>query len=214
MDWLQFIASVVGSLAWPAAAVTLGFMFRAHLRKLLEKMKSLKAPGGIEASFAEEVKAVAVEASKVIQVESTGNVTDLGTPTVRQSDPKDVPPAIETHYDSPRWRIMDAYSSVEGAMQKIIQLGNLRRHIDSDGPGYYAYTLMKEGVIDNSTRLLIEKLRELRDKALSNGVEPERQEADTFYVAAQAVYRALAMKLHEQVLNREEAMTRENRVAG
>jgi hypothetical protein len=65
MDWLQFTASVIGSLAWPLAAVVLGFMFREQVRKLLDKMKSLKGPGGIEASFSEKVQEVAIESEKV-----------------------------------------------------------------------------------------------------------------------------------------------------
>lgn len=206
MDWLQFISSLIGSLAWPLAAVTLGFMFRAQVRKLLDKMKSLKAPGGIEASFSEDLKAAAAQAV-IVEAASLGNVTKFGTPTATQTEPVDVPPPIETHYDSPRWRIMDAYSSLESAMEKIIHLGNLPKHTGSGSAGFYAYTLMKEGVIDDPTRLLIEKLRELRDRALTSEVEPDRQVADTFYVAARAVYRALAMKLHEQILHKEEAMT-------
>src|SRR4051794_33073976 len=64
MDLLQFISTMTGHLAWPLAAVLLGFMFREQVRKLLDKMKSLKAPG-IEASFAEQAQVIAIEAKRV-----------------------------------------------------------------------------------------------------------------------------------------------------
>lgn len=42
MDWMQFVAAIVGSLAWPGAAVILAVMLRKPLAKLLPQIKSLR----------------------------------------------------------------------------------------------------------------------------------------------------------------------------
>jgi hypothetical protein len=42
MDVLSFIASVVGSVAWPAAAVMVVFVFRESIAKLLPELHKLK----------------------------------------------------------------------------------------------------------------------------------------------------------------------------
>src|SRR2546421_7156015 len=45
MTALQFIAAVIGSLAWPAALVTFLIIFRSPIRKILERFRSGKAFG-------------------------------------------------------------------------------------------------------------------------------------------------------------------------
>ncbi|MBK6008651.1 hypothetical protein JJB11_21325 [Ramlibacter ginsenosidimutans] len=202
MDWLQFWSSLAGSLAWPVAAVAIALLFRSKIAALLGKLRKLEGPAGIKADFSEEVIEAAKEAKLVaVRVEGMGNVAKFGTPAL--SEPAQVDPPIETHYDSPRWRIMDAYRSVEDAMQKIIHIGKLPKHKGPEGPGFYAYTLRMAGVIDNPTRMLIDKLRDLRDKAVASEEEPDRKDADTFYVAARSVLRTLQMKLHELLLEKE-----------
>ena len=60
MDWLSFIAKIVGALAWPAVVVLLLFFVRPHLSALARRLESLKLPlpNGMEAllSFREEVQ--------------------------------------------------------------------------------------------------------------------------------------------------------------
>lgn len=41
MDWLTFISSVVGSIAWPIAAFAIAFLFRSQLRTLLDRIRKL-----------------------------------------------------------------------------------------------------------------------------------------------------------------------------
>lgn len=42
MDWLQFFASVTGSLAWPIAVVALAYLVRGPLARLIPRVRSLK----------------------------------------------------------------------------------------------------------------------------------------------------------------------------
>lgn len=41
MDWLTFIASIVGSMAWPASALLIAFLFRSQIKLLLERVSSV-----------------------------------------------------------------------------------------------------------------------------------------------------------------------------
>lgn len=42
MDWLTFIASVIGDLAWPATSLAVVFMLRGPITKLLPDLRKLK----------------------------------------------------------------------------------------------------------------------------------------------------------------------------
>lgn len=55
MDWLQFSASIVGSIAWPLAAIIIVALFRKVLVALLSKLTKLKY-GDIEATFGEALE--------------------------------------------------------------------------------------------------------------------------------------------------------------
>ena len=50
MDWKQLAASLVASLAWPAAAVALGVLARPLMRGVLERVQSLRY-GALEAGL-------------------------------------------------------------------------------------------------------------------------------------------------------------------
>ena len=55
MDWLQFISSLVGSLAWPIAVLTIAIVFRKTLRTALARpLKRVKA-GPFEAEWDDKV---------------------------------------------------------------------------------------------------------------------------------------------------------------
>ena len=55
MDGYQFIAALVGSLAWPAVVGVLLYVLRKHLTGLAERLKELSLPGGMKATFEKEL---------------------------------------------------------------------------------------------------------------------------------------------------------------
>ncbi|MBP6876577.1 MAG: hypothetical protein KBC34_01025 [Phenylobacterium sp.] len=63
MDWLQFWASIVGSVAWPIAAASIAWMFKRQISALLDKVRRLSwGDGAIDLSEKlTEVEAVALE---------------------------------------------------------------------------------------------------------------------------------------------------------
>ena len=50
MGWLEFIASIVGSLAWPAAVVFIVFFLRHQIRELIPRLARVQA-GSFAAEF-------------------------------------------------------------------------------------------------------------------------------------------------------------------
>jgi hypothetical protein len=51
MDWLEFIASIVGSLAWPGVVLIFLWINRGHLANLLDWIEELTLPGGFKFKF-------------------------------------------------------------------------------------------------------------------------------------------------------------------
>jgi hypothetical protein len=50
MDWLEFVASVVATVAWPIVVLVLVFAFKQSIVDSLRQLRHLKAPG-VEADF-------------------------------------------------------------------------------------------------------------------------------------------------------------------
>ena len=198
MDWLQFIASVIGSLAWPAAAVILGFMFREQVRKLLDKMKSLKAPGGIEAAFEQEAKELNVQATvqtatpeevaqkQVVQKENLERL--LTTKDLKPSEwisPEEDWLEVNPRLDRPSSVILRCWFALEELMGGIIREANVPRvGAPEGGYGYYAHSLHAANIIDKQTADTLKRMRSLRDQLIHSELEPSREAAVDYYVAA------------------------------
>lgn len=68
MDGWQFAASVIGSLAWPAAVIGLAIVFRLPLRRLLSgDVRRWKAgPSGVEVEFREPLQERVAETRQLL----------------------------------------------------------------------------------------------------------------------------------------------------
>ncbi len=187
MDWLQFISSVIGSLAWPLAAVALGFMFREQVRKLLDKMKSLKAPGGIEASFSEEVAKVAEETKQVVEAAPPefDPIQGLDHPAPQEESDR----LWALLKDRPAALIVDAWRDVEKVMLDLIATkGTYVKPIESKNPASWSRALERDGTIDTKTSHLIHELRTLRNRvAHARDWEPSVDDAMDYYRSAKTV---------------------------
>jgi hypothetical protein len=70
MDWKQFFASMVGSLAWPVVVVALLVLLRKHLASMAERLEELTLPGGAKAKFDRQLDAARTESEKIIVPEA------------------------------------------------------------------------------------------------------------------------------------------------
>lgn len=168
MDWLQFMASLVGSLAWPLAAVVLGFMFREQVRKLLDKVKSFKA-AGLEAAFAEDTKKIAdrVEAKLPAPAEKSPLDCSMGQ--------KFVPPADER----PSAVILDSWWQLEHAVGDMVN----ELSIETKHPANIGNCLdALKDFLPTDTRIFIDELHKLRNQVAQNReLEPDQAAAYRYY---------------------------------
>jgi hypothetical protein len=202
--WLPFIGTMTGHLAWPLAAVGLGFMFREQVKKLLDKMKSLKAPGGIEASFSEEVAKV-VEEAKQVQIEAVPSPeggTKFGTPTAIQGPPPDDKDQLyELLRERPAALILDSWRDVEKLAQDVVsELGldsgaSIRRGAPMTA---WPRLLHNNGVLSHEEAALLNDLRGLRNKvAHATDWEPTVADALGYHRTATLLAGVLRKKLAE-----------------
>lgn len=177
MDWLQFFASVIGALAWPAAIVLSVFLLRRELVQLLRRLRHLKY-GDAQADFGE----------KLVEVED--DIAELPTPA---------PVLLNQSTDSFRARFKDldrfSYNSavfvswleVESA---ILNLARSAKALETNMPAARAAELLlRKEVIDTSTYRAIRELLELRNIAVhpNDARTVSKEEADRFKKLADRV---------------------------
>ena len=105
MDWLTFVASVIGSIAWPAAAVSVVFVLRRALNRLLPDLNRLKYKD-LELEFGRQVAKARVE------IEAAPAPPQLPDSTSRAIQPQ---PYFETLAEvSPRAALLEAWLPFEG----------------------------------------------------------------------------------------------------
>lgn len=112
MDILAFIASLVQSLAWPAAIVVCAWTFRAPILKLLSTMRSLKY-GDLKMDFGEEL--TDIEAS----IQPAENVE------LSQQDQTENVHFRKLAEGSPRGAVIEAWLSVEQSLLDLAEVNEL-----------------------------------------------------------------------------------------
>lgn len=154
--YLDGIAKILGSIAWPIAVVFISLRFKKELSGLLKRLRTFKAAGA-EAGFAEEVAAAAAE-------------------FVSEAPPQEEPPEVSAKTfrdatENPRGAILAAWLKVDSAVQRLFYQANLpptsSRTSDVRVPN--SYQLMREiqkaRLIDPSYIALFNDLRALRNQA-------------------------------------------------
>ena len=198
MDWMEFTASLVNSLAWPIAAVALGIAFRQELTHLARRITSGKVLG-TEFTFAhgiEEVESARAEASEVAVVgNTTGAEGDHGAPD--SAPPESTPPRHQTAWESgvrgwpadiPEYLaaeglVLSTWKQVDLAARRAAttltsHVGPVSKHHMTAAQAINA--LAKAGVIDQNTLRVFEGLRDLRDEVAHTGASPSDGQALAF----------------------------------
>jgi hypothetical protein len=208
MDWLEFISSLIGHLAWPIAAVILGTMFRRQVSSLLTKMKTFKGPGGIEASFseeAEEVKLIAENAETKLQ------------PDLRSLQIKKEPPEFaewrQRHREGleramlgerPSAVVLGAWEKVEALVRDLAEVVGVqipKRYGGLKNINACIEGLFQHGIITEELADVLHKLYLLRQSAAHNSFEPETKAAKDYYATASRVVNVLNEQLETVLAN-------------
>lgn len=157
MDWFQFSASVIGSLAWPGTIVIAIFILKNNLPLLFPFVERLKYKD-FEVEFRESVQEL-TEQSR----------TTLSTPDEQNYEPQD---RLYTLAEiSPRSAILEAWLQVEAAAADALQLidpqfVSKRPTIASLRLGEY---LNRRQIINGRQLEIFQRLRELRNRAVHVG---------------------------------------------
>lgn len=173
MDYFQFIASIIDSLAWPVAVVLIILLLRKAILRLLRRIKIFRYKD-IEFEFSEKLAEVERDASKL------GFVINRTVPDVSQVNRYATLAQI-----SPNAAILEAWSDVELAVLE------LAREKAPDFPKIKTFTsklrlLHQIEVIDDQTAALIDDLRALRNLAAhpDNSVKISTVEAERYGLTA------------------------------
>lgn len=153
MGWLEFVASIISSLAWPVAAVIITLAFRRQITSLLNKIRRLTW-GDKALDFAE----------KLDKVEQT-----LHAELENSDGPALTPPIPDNRFGrlleiSPSAAILDSWAPVEKLIREIGQ----KRGIDSKRvivPIQVVRQLRDEGIINGSVYEMVRDLRSIRNAA-------------------------------------------------
>lgn len=183
MNWLDFVASIIGSmvaLAWPAAVFGSVFLFRQELRTALPKLR-LKH-GETEISF------------KLDQAEQEVQQLPL------EVTAEDLAPTPEEHQRflrlaeiSPRAAILDARTEIEQTAFNLLKQKGERNH--SRGLLSTIRELRRLGMIDETASALLDNLRVIGNTAAHEDAEITSAEALRYAELANTALAVLNKKI-------------------
>jgi hypothetical protein len=158
MDWLTFLASIVGSLAWPASVVITVLILRRALNKLLPELNRLKYKD-LELEFGKEV------AQAKIEIEASPEIKQLpGT-----GQPEAAPDAAYLSAlaeISPRAAVLEAWLPFEVALGRVAQKLDLTDRGHALQMPRMIDALVTRRVLTTEEGRAISRLREVRNKVV------------------------------------------------
>jgi len=183
VDALQFVASLVSSLAWPLALVAIVLILRRPLTGLLGRI--VKARGyGIEAEFAEAQASVALATAAVAGIASGSARAFDATVRVRESL---VSTLADTAKEAPAAAVTIAYAEIEKAIRA--RIGEAAEGAKLSSSVLVAMALGR-GVISSETAEAVRGLTVLRNLA-AHGDEVDPAKALDYLMLADAVIYAI-----------------------
>ncbi|HMA71891.1 MAG TPA: hypothetical protein VKP67_10445 [Xanthobacteraceae bacterium] len=154
MDWLQFVASIVSSLAWPLVAIMALFLVRKKLGGLVDRVKEMTVPGGGRVTFEQQFEKIQIQTEAVV-------IEDLGSKATQKGQDRIEDKAIlEMAGAVPEYLVIAAYVDVEAAVAKVQQ--GLKKVRDATLLEAIFY-LRERGVISPTVAALFEGLQTTRN---------------------------------------------------
>jgi hypothetical protein len=185
MNWLQFFSSVIGSLAWPVAAIAAFYILKNHVTALFPFVERLK------------LKDFEVEFRKSVQELSAQSSAELAAPNMDEEAFVPRNRLYSLAEISPRSAILEAWLQVETAAADAIQ--NLDPILGSKVAGIpplqLGNQLYRREIISKNQLMIFNRLRELRNRAVHIGDV-------TFQLDEVSEYISLASSLASQIRKR------------
>ena len=155
MDWLQFISSIVGSIAWPVAIAIVALIFKKPLQDLLPRITDFELWGS-KATFAKELKQ-AEEAADRIEPQPGPRIESSITPD---------DPYLELAERFPEAAVIESYKTVEQYLSGISTSATSERR---STPREIVQSLAREGRISRDVYNLFRRIMETRNAAVHSG---------------------------------------------
>ncbi len=168
MNWMELTATIVKALAWPVVVVLALVLLRGPLGDLLERLKKIKTPGGVEGEF-----------FKKLELEKKKTLALLAPPAASVPE---VDSLLKLVVESPRSAVDAAYRLVDLSAHDAGlargEPGGKHRRVSPPG---VARTVQPEGALDNETKSAIDEV--VLDKATQSMVDSLRSLRDQAFHA-------------------------------
>jgi len=188
MDWKQFIASLVGSLAWPAAFLIFLFVIRKYLGGLVARVIELHLPGGAKAVFVAQLE----RGQEVIEITKS----ERKNPTMAFDEmPKELSEKPEIKIYRPHYMILSAYDSVSDLLKQVRAAMDLSERMNLPS---IMRALEEKRLVDSDMVRLFDSARAARNAALhASQSEISRVEAEEYVKQVSVLSTALRAALNE-----------------
>lgn len=163
MDWLAFLASIVGSLAWPVAVVVIALIFREPILKLLPDVSELEY-GKFKVKFEKELAEIK-EQAELTALPPAPPRPAFPEPKESGANAADREAADFVHLAlaSPRAAIIESWLAVERELTRLMQSAGITTRAGAVGK---PSTLEQRGIISADLARLIDRLWSLRNEAV------------------------------------------------
>lgn len=161
MDWLAFLASIIGSLAWPTAVVSIALIFRRAILKLLPDVSELEY-GKFKVKFQKELAEVKEQADlAALPPAPPRHALPKATkaPTGERNAAADF---VQLALASPRAAVLESWMQVEQELGRLTQGAGIITRAGTVGK---LSTLEQRGLLTAELSRVIENLRSLRNEA-------------------------------------------------
>jgi hypothetical protein len=190
LTWRDLIASLVDSLAWPAAVVVLVVALRHQLGVLFEApLQRLKlGPGGVEAEWDRTERATAVAAAGSVTIRSRSDATDIDFVEERLN-------VIEPLADTvPAVAIRQAFDVVESELRRLVDDAGVELVYPNPDVHGYLKSAYHGDLISKELGEAIRGLIVLRDLTNNDpgGTRTSPEKARDFLVLARSVLYSLS----------------------
>jgi hypothetical protein len=187
VSWLQFFSSIIGSLAWPVAAIVAFYLLKSHVTDLFPFVERFKLKD-FEVEFRKSVQELKDESRAEFAASELDD--EAAAPRDRLYSLAEI---------SPRSAILEAWLQVEAAGAEALQARGAETGSKSVGisPLQLGQQLNRREIINRKQLEIFQRLRELRNKAVHVGDA-------TFQLDEVLEYISLATSLASQIRKRSQ----------
>lgn len=160
MNWMAFVASLVGSLAWPIAATVIVLVFRKELKKLIPDIRHFKA-GPLAADFGRALEEVEEQVEDVEEAEDLPQREFLVMPP----DPLEI--AVKLADTHPPAAVVEGWKVFEEELRE----GSRRMNLDGSArlsDRRLLKDLIQRDLLPKGIDRTVDELRRLRNVAAHN----------------------------------------------